>query len=234
MLSPTTLRWLAVAGIAAPVGFVASALTQSLLRADHALLTDPISALAAGPDGWIQNVTFAAAGVLLVAFAAGLHGAVRPSRAGALGPVLVALFGVGLLGAAAFPAADAASVFVEDQVPVSHVVAGVVAFLSVGPAALLLSWRLSRDSEWRDLAGYVRAVSVTLLVLFLAGGVLVRPAGAPFHDWLGVFQWVYAVVVWYPCVVVLAVRLLRVARELPRPGLGGGAAVVPGEQRASQ
>lgn len=232
--TPTAARWLAAAGVLAPVGFVAAALAQSLLRADHDLLADPVSALAAGPHGWVQNVTFAVTGALLVAFALGLHFGVQPTRVGLLGPGLVALFGIGLLGAAAFPAADAGSVFVEGQVPAAHVVAGMVTFLSAGPAALLLSWRLAADPRWRGLVGYVRGTGVVLVGLFLAGGALVRPAGAPLHDWLGLFQWVF-LAVWFPCVLVLGVRLLRSSREFPsRTGLGGDAAAVPGGQRAGQ
>lgn len=201
-------KWLGIGGIVASLGFVVAALVQSLLRDDHSLLADPISALAAGPDGWIQNVSFLAAGALLLLFAGGVHLALRPSRAGVLGPAFVALFGFGLLGAGVFPAATADGVFVEDQVPVAHVVAGMVTFVSAGLAALFLSGRLARDPRWRDLAGYVRISGVILVALFLLGGALVRPSAAPFHDWLGLFQWVF-IAVWYACVLVLAGRLLR-------------------------
>lgn len=198
----------AVAGIVASVVFTASALVQSLLRDDHALLADPVSALAAGPDGWVQNVAFTVTGVLMILFAAGVHLAVRAGRNAVFGPVFIALFGVGLLGAAAFPAADATGPFVAEQVPAAHSVSAVVAFLSAGLGALLVSWRLADDERWRDLCGYTRAVGVTILALFIGGGVLVRPMQAPFHDWLGLWQWIL-VVLWFSCVIVLAVRLLR-------------------------
>lgn len=204
--STTTVRWLGVGGVIAPVGFVTAALIQGLTRPDYSLLAHPISALAAGPNGWIQDLNFAVTGALMIGFAIGIHLTVTPTRAGAIGPVFVALFGVGLLGAAAFPATDAAGQFIDDRVP--HVVANLVALSSAALGALVLSWRLARDPAWKPLAGYVRTVGVTLVVLFLAGSAVVRPAGAPFHEWLGLFQWIF-LAVWYPTVVVLALRLIR-------------------------
>jgi len=44
---------LGTAGIAGPVIFAGVALVQSLLRPDHSLVRHPISALAAGPSGWV-------------------------------------------------------------------------------------------------------------------------------------------------------------------------------------
>jgi hypothetical protein len=56
-----------------------------------------------------------------------------------------------------------------------------------------------------------------MLVLILAGGALVRPPGALLHAWLGLFQWVL-LAVWLPSTIVLALRLLLVARagDVPR------------------
>lgn len=229
MITSSKALSVAAAGIVASVGFAASALVQSLLRDDHALLADPISALAAGLYGWVQNVTFAVTGVLMILFAAGVHLAVRAGRKAVFGPVFIALFGVGLLGAAAFPAADATGPFVAEQVPAAHSVSAVVAFLSAGLGALLLSWRLTDDEQWRDLSGYARAVGVTILALFIGGGVLVRPTQAPFHDWLGLWQWIL-VVVWFSCVIVLAVRLLRTRSDTAvprRPSVHTGSRLAP-------
>src|SRR5215207_10496902 len=94
---------LAAAGIAGPVIFAGVALVQGLLRPEHSLVADPISALAAGPSGWVQDVNFLLFGVLMIAYAVGLHLGVRPSRAGAVGPAFLVLSGVGLLIAGAFP-----------------------------------------------------------------------------------------------------------------------------------
>lgn len=193
-------------GLLAPIAFTVSAVAHSSNRADHDLWGDPVSKLAAGNVGWVQDVTFVVTGVLLIGFGLGLHLVLRPRRHVDPGPALLGLFGLGLVAAGIFPATDTTGAFVEDRLP--HVVAGFVAFASAGLAALALAPRLRRDPEWSDLSAYVRVVGVILLLLFLGGGVVVRPPGAPLHDWLGLFQWVF-LAVWYPCVMVLAIRSVR-------------------------
>lgn len=76
----TVIKLLAAAGVLAPVAFTVSALAHSLTRDDHSLLRDPISALAVGPTGWIQDVTFASVGVLLIGSAS--HCTVQSAPAG--------------------------------------------------------------------------------------------------------------------------------------------------------
>ncbi len=73
---------LAAAGIAGPIMFARVALVQSLLRPEHSLVADPISALAAGPSGWVQDVNFLVFGALMVAYAIGLHLGVPPDPMG--------------------------------------------------------------------------------------------------------------------------------------------------------
>jgi hypothetical protein len=58
---------LAVAGIVGPILFIVVAIVHSLLRSDHSLVALPISALATGPSGWVQNVNFVITGLLFVA-----------------------------------------------------------------------------------------------------------------------------------------------------------------------
>jgi hypothetical protein len=210
VLSRARGRWLAIVGISAPIAFTVSAVAHSRARDDHALLSDPVSALAAGPSGVLQDLTFAMTGLSMVAFGVGLHLALRPSRRVDQGPSVLALFGLGMIGAALWPAVDAAGGFTESRLP--HVIAGFVTFASAWLAALLLAPQLARDPGWNGLSRYVRAAGVALLMLFIMGGILVRPSSGPFHDWLGLFQWLY-LGIWFACVTVLAVRLFSSSTE---------------------
>jgi hypothetical protein len=72
------IRLLAIAGVLLPVAFATPALAHSVSGDDHNLLRDPVSALAAGPTGWVQDVTFAGTGLLVIGL--GLHLTLRPSR----------------------------------------------------------------------------------------------------------------------------------------------------------
>lgn len=72
----------AAAGLLGPALYAAAALVQSLLRADHNLVADPIAKLAAGSGGWAQHVNFIVLGSLFAAFGVGLHRGVLPARWG--------------------------------------------------------------------------------------------------------------------------------------------------------
>ena len=76
---------LAVAGIIGPIWFTTLVVMQGLLLPDYSHVRLPISALAAWPTGWIQNVNFYVAGVLTMAFAVALHHGVQPTRRGGAG-----------------------------------------------------------------------------------------------------------------------------------------------------
>ena len=205
---------LAAAGIAGPVMFAVVALVQSLLRAEHSLVADPISALAAGPSGWVQDVNFLVFGALMITYAIGLHLGVRPTRWGVVGLAFLVLSGVGLVWAGLFPSTDATGARLDDRV--LHIVAFPMTFLGAGSGLIVMSRRMAGDPGWQRLATHALATGMAVLLLLLAGAGLVRPPGAPLHPWWGLFQWVL-LAVWFPCTVVLALRLLRVAGAADAP-----------------
>ena len=206
---------LAAAGIAGPIIFGVVGLVQSVLRQDHNLVAHPISALAAGPSGWVQNVNFLLFGLLMIAYAVGLHLGVRPSRWGVVGVAFLVLSGIGLVWGGVFPATDSAGAFDENRV--LHIPGFIMTFLGGGIGLVVISRRMARDPRWKSVATYALATGITMLVLILVGGGLVRPPGAPLHAWFGLFQWVL-LAVWFPCTIILALRLLRLVRaaDVPR------------------
>lgn len=201
-------------GIAGPVVFAVVAFTHGALRADHDLVGLPISALSAGPSGWIQNLNFAVLGACMIALAVGLHRGVNQADSGVLAPAFLAISGIGLAAAALFPATDATGAF--DDARVLHGVAAVLSFAGAGFGLTLMARRMVGDARWQGLAAYARAAGVAIVVLMVAGGGLARPPGAPLHAWLGLYQWVI-LAVWLPCTIALALRLLRVARSPQDP-----------------
>lgn len=208
--SAQRMSLLAWAGIVGPVLFTAAFLTQEAFRrGEYDPLAEPVSALAAGPNGWVQNVNFVVFGLLTFAFAVGLHRGMRPTRAGIAGPALLLLSGIGLLLAAAFPLAEDAAGMTYD--PGGHIISGLTFFLSSAVSLVVLSRRLTRDARWRSIATYTLAAGVLALVGFLVGGLLFVPDAAPLHDWAGLHQRVVVLAVIFPCRIVLALRLLQVA-----------------------
>src|SRR6187401_1332118 len=93
------LRMLALAGIVGPIWFTTLVIIQGFLLADYSHVRLPISALAAWPTGWIQNINFYVTGVLGMAFAVALHHGVQPTRRGGAGVAALVLGGLGLVWA---------------------------------------------------------------------------------------------------------------------------------------
>lgn len=218
--APTAARWHragAWAGVAGPVAFVALVLVQDLLRADRSPVADPVSALAAGPGGWVQQLAFIVLGLLAVPFAVALHRSVRRARFGVVGPALLALTGVMNVIAVAFPMQEADSGAV--LAPPGHVVAGTVFFSTAALSLLALAPRLARDPLWRGLARYTLIAGAVAAASFPVMGLLVVPDSAPLHEWYGLAQRAVVFVVVLPARVLLAVRLLEVthARVWPEP-----------------
>jgi hypothetical protein len=90
---------LLAAGPAAALLFTLVWVVEGARRADYRPSYHPISALSLGPGGWVQATSFIVAGTLLAAFAGG----VRLAEQLVAVPVLLALAGLGLIGAGALP-----------------------------------------------------------------------------------------------------------------------------------
>jgi threonine/homoserine/homoserine lactone efflux protein len=70
---------------------------------------------------------------------------------------------------------------------------------------------MAGDPMWRGVAAYALASGIAIAVMFVAAFALVIPPDAPLHEWGGLLQRV-TIAVWFPCTIILALRLLRVAR----------------------
>jgi hypothetical protein len=207
----SALLALAWAGIVGPVLFTVAFLAQEALRRDElSPVAEPVSALEAGPNGWVQQVNFLVFGLLTMAHAIGLHRGMGPARGGWAGPALLFMTGIGALVAAAFPwREDAAGV---TYAPGGLLVGGIIVFLGSPAALIVLSRRMRHDPSWRGLAPYTLGSGLVLLALAVVGRVFVQPDAAPLHEWAGLYQRIMVVAVLFPCRIALGVRLLSITR----------------------
>ncbi|CAN5881426.1 hypothetical protein BH23ACT12_BH23ACT12_06350 [soil metagenome] len=206
--------WISLAawvGIAGPVLFTAMYMIQEAFRTDeYSPIAEPVSALEAGPYGWVQQVNFVVFGLLTIAFAVGLHRRVQQTTAGILGPALLFISGIGLLLAAIFPLREDATGATYD--PGGHVVAGLTFFLSSALGLIVLSRRLAHDPSWRSIAMYTLVAGAVALAGFILMGRFVMPDRAPLHDFAGLAQRMLILFVVFPCRIVLSFRLLRLSK----------------------
>jgi FtsH-binding integral membrane protein len=91
-------------GLAAGPLFIAASLTQAFTRKGFDLARHPISLLSLGAPGWVQIANFVVCGILYVLGAVGLRQAIRQSRGGTWGSLLIGIIGVGLIIAGVFTA----------------------------------------------------------------------------------------------------------------------------------
>jgi len=156
--------------IAGPV-YVVVALAQALTREGFDLSRHAWSLLANGDLGWIQITNFVAVGLMTVAAAVGLRRAAAPGRGGTWGPLLIAAYGVSLVGAGIFRAdpGQGFPVGTPQSATISwhgmlHFMVGAVGFLCLIAACFVLAGRFAHAGQPR-LAWFSRITGV----VFLAG-----------------------------------------------------------------
>src|ERR671919_1019162 len=97
-----TVRRLLICGVIAGPLFVIIFLIEGATRADYNPLRHPVSSLALGEFGWTQVANFIVTGLLTLAFAVGLRRALRQLGGSTWGPLLIAAYAVGRIGAGIF------------------------------------------------------------------------------------------------------------------------------------
>ncbi|MFF4235768.1 DUF998 domain-containing protein [Actinomadura geliboluensis] len=148
----TSGRLLLAGALAGPL-FFASAITQMLTREGFDITRHPISQLSTGDLGWIQILTFVLAGTGALALAAGIRRTLTEGVGRRALPILVGVFGAGLVAAGIFTM-DAEKGFPvgtpEGPVAqmswhgIAHSAAAVVAFTALAIAAIVMTVRCAR------------------------------------------------------------------------------------------
>ncbi|MCP2637442.1 DUF998 domain-containing protein [Microbacterium sp. HD4P20] len=210
--------------IAGSALFVVTVLVQSVTRVGFDPRVHALSMLALGDLGWVQTTNFILSGALILVSVAGFHRALSPGRGRTWGPILIGLFGIGLIWGGLFPT-DAGLGFPDGApsgmteptlVGTLHNLSPTLIAVSLVAACIVLARRFAGEKRWGWTA-YCIATPVAYLVL----GFAAFP--------LGDFRWVLAggAIIWtWPAVV--AAGLLREVRSgsraEPEPSHRGAAA----------
>lgn len=168
-------RILLLCGAIAGPFFIVVLLVQDYTRPGFDPRLDILSLLSLGDWGWVQMTNFILAGVLNLLYAVGLWRWVHPGRGGTWGPILMALYGLGLVvvgilrtdPANGFPPGVPAPTHPSWHGAIHAAGAGVVFLLLA--AALLVFVRLFLARKERGWAVYCLASAVLILLLFFTG-----------------------------------------------------------------
>ena len=157
-------------GVAGPALFIVSFVVQGAVRPAYDPLSHPISSLALGGGvAWIQSVTFVGCGLLIMAYAYGL----ARVGVGRLISVLVALVGVGLVGAGIFACDPVSGYPPGSPVPAPSTLRGSLhdlfsapVFLALPIACLVLARRAGRARQ-RGWAAYSVISAIAMWACFV-------------------------------------------------------------------
>jgi Protein of unknown function (DUF998) len=194
-------RSLLTCGIVAGPFYVIVALIQGFTRPGFELLHDDVSLLSNGDLGWIQIANFLITGALVIAGAAGMRRVLQGSRAGTWGPLLIGLFGLGLIGAGIFvadpmngfpPGSPAGAPAGISSHGLLHIVCAAVGFLGLIAACFVFARRFAALKE-RSWMAYSIATGLIFFASFagVASGSSQAPVVIGF--WIGVvlaFAWI--------------------------------------------
>ena len=179
---PTTRVTRSLAGygvIAGPV-YVGVSLAQAVTRDGFDLGRHAWSQLAIGDWGWIQTANLVATGLMSLAFSVALRRTLAGGRGGRAVPVLVAVFGLGVLLAGVFPADAAGGFPVGMPTPSTpsphgmlHLMTSGIGFLCLAAAMVVMAVRYASEHR-RGRAAFSVVAAVALL-----GGFGTIASGSP-------------------------------------------------------
>jgi hypothetical membrane protein len=172
---PAATRRLLSAGIIAGPLYLVVGYAQALTRDGFDMSRHALSLLSNGEYGWIQTGNFLVCGGLVLAGALGLRFALAGSRAGTWGPILMALYGVGLLGAGIFAADPGAGFPPGTPAPATMTRAGLLHFVfgGLGFYALIAAcFVFARRHASRGEKGWLAYAVVTGLLFAASFGAI--------------------------------------------------------------
>lgn len=149
-------------------------LIQMLVRDGFDIRRHALSLLSNGNLGWIQISNFLLTGLLVIVGAAGMRRVMRGSRGGTWGPLLLGLYGLGLIGAGLFradpalgfpPGLPADAYGTMSFHGVMHFVVGGIGFLGLISACFVFARRFASLGE-RGWAAYSVVTGVIFFVAF--------------------------------------------------------------------
>jgi hypothetical protein len=213
---------LLLCGVVGPPLFIVVFLIEGATRPSYNAWQTHVSYLALSNQGWEQIANFIVCGAPCIAFAVGLRRIWRTGRASVWGPLLIGLFGLGLVVAGVF-VADPGGGY-PPGAPINgnpqtvhgwvHGITGLLLFNVVLPAAcFVLARRFAADPQNRRWATYSWVTGAFILVVSVVSTIslpIAENTGFPVLD--GLVQRVLIIMGWV-WLTLVALHLWREARK---------------------
>ena len=208
-----TLRFLALCGIAAPVIFAILMTVAGFLFDGYSHLRQAGSELGGveASHPIVQNASFFVLGILIVAFAFGLHRGIGSREESKLGPILIGVFGLSSGVGNAFLPCDPGCEF-QSLTGTMHNLTGLGGFIAAIAGIFIITRRLKEDPRWRSLYGFSRIAGVVVLVSLLLWIGVAKAAEVAIVN--GALQRLF-IGAWFVWIEVMAIRLFQLSRQSP-------------------
>lgn len=199
-----------LSGLVAPIFYIVLVSTLGLLEPGFSHRTDMMSILGGvvGIRGLIFNIGVVITGLLLIIFAFGLHLSINKGLGSKVGPILIIIAGVGLLGSAIFSCNVNCVNVIETRTltGVMHMLSAFVAgsFLAISP--FFIFFRMKQDKLWRNYRSFTLAIGVMANIPGVVLWISIFTVRIP--EWEGVIQRLGLLfpLIW---IFVLSLRQLR-------------------------
>lgn len=207
-------RILAICGVIGPILFIMVIFIFGLIRPGYNPVRQHISELGevGAPNGIAFNMAaFLLLGLLMIAFAFGLQHGISEGKGSKLVPILIAVSGVGWVGASFFRC-DAGCVN-ESVTGMMHDLTAIIPLFGMLMAPLAISPRLKKDSRWQSYRPFsliMGALAVIFTTVMFSTAVF--PALEPYRGLIQRLTF-YTPLLWME---VMAIRLLRLGEPLKK------------------
>lgn len=199
------------AGSIGPILFVLVFSLDSFLKPDYSAMSQPISYLEVGVNGWIQSTNFIGLGLLLILFALGFFqrmGRLIDRQSLLVSTILLLLAGLAFANDGVFiPAAPTESP--NAMHAVLHTIGFEVIFFSLCIAYLIIGWQLRKTAGWSGYGWYsiITGLITVVPALFVLISLFASPAGTQNPSFVGLINRIFVVttLAWY---VVMGIRVL--------------------------
>jgi hypothetical membrane protein len=201
----TINKTLLALGAAGPVVFLVVSTLLGFLDPDFDAMTEPVSALAWGPLGWVQTANFYVLGAATIAFALGLYRDLEGrGRMGAA--ILLSISGLALIVAGIFKGTPSGA----EPTPsgMIHGMAFFWTFIPLPTAYALTALRLKVERGWGAHAVYSAAMPSLVFGLVVIYGVLGSDPGDPLFPIGGILNRVLIALA-FGWVTITAARLAK-------------------------